>query len=85
MPSGKLKGKSPEERRKQWLTHFRYLLGTPDKNRPNKNIPLIFKDTIIIEDGVCAIEELREEKIVEIWEGTRRGWHNARAAKVIRD
>ena len=62
MPSGKLKGKSPEERKKQWLTHFRNLLGTPDKNPPIENIPLIFKNSIIIEDGVFTLEELREAK-----------------------
>ena len=56
MPSGKLKGKSPEERKKQWLTHFFNLLGTPDKNPPIENIPLTFKNNIIIEDGVFTLE-----------------------------
>ena len=28
-PSGKLSGKTPEERKKQWYTHFKNLLGTP--------------------------------------------------------
>ena len=62
MPSGKLKGKSPEERKEQWLTHFCNLLETPDKNPPIENIPLIFENTIIIEDGVFTLEELREAK-----------------------
>ena len=67
MPSGKLKGKSPEERKKQWLTHFRNLLGTPDKNPPIENTPLIFKNSIIIEDGVFTLGELREAKTTKIW------------------
>ena len=62
MPSGKLKGKSPEERKKQYLTHFRNLLGTPDKNPPIENIPLTFKNNIIIEDGVF-ISGLRSSQI----------------------
>ena len=62
MPLGKLKGKSPEERKKQWLTHFRNLLGTPDKHPSIENIPLTFKNNIIIEDGVLTLEELREAK-----------------------
>ena len=62
MPSGKLKGKSPKERKKQWLTHFRNLLGTPDKNPPIENIPLTFKNNIIIEDGVF-ISGLRSSQI----------------------
>ena len=62
MPSGKLKGKSPEERKKQWLTHFLNLLGTPDKNPPIENIPLTFKNNIIIEDGVF-ISGLRSSQI----------------------
>ena len=62
MPLGKLKGKSPEERKKQWLTHFLNLLGTPDKNPPIENIPLTFKNNIIIEDGVF-ISGLRSSQI----------------------
>ena len=62
MPSCKLKGKSPEERKKQWLTHFLNLLGTPDKNQPIENIPLTFKNNIIIEDGVL-ISGLRSSQI----------------------
>ena len=59
MPSGKLKGKSPEERKEQY---FRNLLGTPDKNPPIENIPLTFKNNIIIEDGVF-ISGLRSSQI----------------------
>ena len=40
-------GKSPDERKEQWLTHFRNLLGTPDENPPIENIPLIYENTII--------------------------------------
>ena len=61
MPSGKLKGKSPEERKKQWLDHFRNLLGTPDSNPPVEDIPPIFSN-LGIEDGAFTLSELREAK-----------------------
>ena len=31
----KLKGKSPEERKKQWFNHFKKLLGTHDERPPS--------------------------------------------------
>ena len=55
-------GKSPEEKKKQWFTHFRNLLGTADKNPPIDDIPPVFKNTIVIEDGVFTLEELKKTK-----------------------
>ena len=42
--SGKLKGKSPEERNKQWFDHFEKLLGTPDNSEPIANIDPVFEN-----------------------------------------
>ena len=61
MTSGKLKGKTPEERKEQWLVHFRNLLGTPDTNPPIDDIPPIF-DNVRIEDGAFTLKELKEAK-----------------------
>ena len=60
-PSCKLKGKSPEERKDQWLNHFRNLLGTPDTNPPVEDIPTIHHN-INIPDGEFTLDELKEAK-----------------------
>ena len=82
MAAGKLKGKTPEERKEQWLEHFRNLLGTPDTNPPIDDIPPIF-DNVSIEDGAFTLKELKDrcQKATTVWEGTRRGWHLARNAE----
>ena len=61
MPSGKLKGKTPEERKEQWFNHFRKLLGTPDTSSSVEDIPPIHHN-VNIEDGAFTLEELREAK-----------------------
>ena len=61
MAAGKLKGKTPEARKEQWLEHFRNLLGTPDTNPPIDDIPPIF-DNVSIEDGAFTLKELKDAK-----------------------
>ena len=61
MPSEKLKGKTPEERKEQWFNHFRNLLGTPDTSPSVGDIPP--KDhNVNIEVGAFTLKELREAK-----------------------
>ena len=61
MKPGKLKGKTPEERKEQWLNHFRDLLGTPDTSPSVEDIPPIYHN-VNIEDGAFNLEELRKAK-----------------------
>ena len=41
-PTGKLKGKSPVERKTQWLEHFKSLLRSSDNAPPFGEIPVFF-------------------------------------------
>ena len=43
-PSGKLKGKSPDERTQLWFGHLKKLLGTPDDRPPTDEIELVLND-----------------------------------------
>ena len=58
---GKLKGKTPEERKHLWFNHFKNLLGTPDTSPPPEAIAPLFDDVHII-DTEFTLEELREAK-----------------------
>ena len=59
--AGKLKGKSPEERNKQWLDHFEKLLGTPDNSEPIANIEPVFEN-LNINQQPFTLQEVREAK-----------------------
>ena len=59
--SGKLKGKSPEERNKQWFDHFEKLLGTPDNSEPIANIDPVFEN-LDINQQPFTLQEVREAK-----------------------
>ena len=61
-PSGKLKGKTPEERKENWFNHFHNLLGTPDISPPVDEISIIHQDTNIL-DGEFSLEELKEKQL----------------------
>lgn len=66
--SGKLKGKSPEERTQQWLNHFKKLLGTPDNSEPPPDIQPVFENLNInaepftLPEVAEAKKQLREGK-----------------------
>jgi len=60
-PSGKLKGKSPEERNKQWFDHFQKLLGTPDDSEPPAGIEPVFEN-LGINAQPFTLQEVREAK-----------------------
>ena len=60
-PSGKLKGKSPEERNKQWFDHFEKLLGTPVASETPLDIETVFEN-LGINEGEFTIEEVKEAK-----------------------
>ena len=59
--SGKLKGKSPEERNKQWYNHFHKLLGTPDDSEPPAGIEPVFEN-LGINTQPFTLQEVREAK-----------------------
>jgi hypothetical protein len=59
--SGKLKGKSPEERNKQWFDHFEKLLGTPDNSEPIDNIDPVFEN-LDINQQPFTLQGVREAK-----------------------
>jgi hypothetical protein len=59
--TGKLKGKSPEERKQMWLNHFKNLLGTPDSSPTPEDIPQIFTNLDIL-DTEFTLNEIREAK-----------------------
>ena len=58
-PSGKIKGKTTEERKDNWFNHFRNLLGKCETSPPVDEIPIIHQDTNIF-DGEFSIEQLKE-------------------------
>ena len=68
-PTGKLKGKSPEERKSQWFEHFKNLLGSSDKCPPTVEIEPVFPhvkiaDTaFVLEEVVAARKQVREGKM----------------------
>ena len=68
---GKLKGKSPEERKQLWFDHFKKLLGTPDTTSPPQPITPLFEDINII-DTEFTLSEIREAK-KQISEGKAAG------------
>ena len=70
-PSGKLKGKSPDERKQQWLNHFKNLLGTPDDRPPSTEIKTILHN-VDIYDGEFTLQEVIEAK-KQIREGKAPG------------
>ena len=69
--TGKLKGKSPEERKQLWLKHFKNLLGNPDTSPPPEDIPQIFSNLYIL-DTEFTLNEIREAK-KQIKEGKAPG------------
>ena len=60
-PSGKLKGKTPEEHKQQWFNHFKKLLGTLDSSPSFGEIEIIHHD-VNIPDDQFTLEELKEAK-----------------------
>ena len=67
--TGKLKGKSPEERLGSWLNHFRDLLGSPiDPNSPDLDIEPVLTDPGIsdsdftLDEVAAARAQVREGK-----------------------
>ena len=70
-PSGKLKGKTPEERKQQWFNHFKKLLGTSDSSPSFGEIETIHHD-VNIPDDQFTLEELKEAK-KQIREGKAPG------------
>ena len=65
--TGKLNGKSPDERKKQWHNHFKTLLGTSD-NRPP---PTVIK-TILPNLNICD-EELALDEVIKAKKQAREG------------
>ena len=67
-PTGKLKGKSPEERKSQWHKHFHTLLGTADQCPPIGDIETILPNVNIVDTAfslaevVAARKQVREGK-----------------------
>ena len=60
--SGKLSGKTPEERKKQWYTHFKNLLGTPPADSSEDiEIGTVLRD-LEIADTEFTKEEYEEAK-----------------------
>ena len=60
--SGKLKGKSPEERTKQWFDHFKNLLGTPDTSEPPADIQPLFENLNISAEPFTLLEVAEAKK-----------------------
>ena len=67
-PTGKLKGKSPEERKRQWFEHFKNLLGSSDNCPPTVEIEPVLPhvevaDTaFVLEEVVVARKQVKEGK-----------------------
>ena len=67
-PTGKLKGKSPEERKRQWFEHFKNLLGSSDNCPPTVEIEPVLPhvevaDTaFVLEEVVVAKKQVKEGK-----------------------
>ena len=67
-PTGKLKGKSPEERKGQWYKHFQTLLGTADQCPSIGEIEPILPNINIVDTAfslaevVAARKQVREGK-----------------------
>ena len=61
MPSGKLRGKTPDKRKERWFKHFRDLLGIPDTSPPVDDIPIIHSN-VSIADGAFTLLEFCEAK-----------------------
>ena len=59
--TGKLKGKSPEERKKQWFNRFKKLLGTHDERPPSTEIKTVLQDLNICDEDF-TLEEVAEAK-----------------------
>jgi len=60
--SGKLSGKTPEEKKKQWYTHFKNLLSTPLADASeNSEIAAVLRD-LEIADTEFTMEEYKEAK-----------------------
>ena len=60
-PTGKLKDKSPEERKNQWYKHFNSLLGTADQCPPFGEIDTILHN-VIIPDSAFSLAEVEEAR-----------------------
>ena len=59
--SGKLKGKSPEERTKQWFTHFEKLLGSQEESETSTDIEPVLQN-LSINSQPFTLQEVTEAK-----------------------
>ena len=69
--SGKLSGKDPEERKKQWYEHFNNLLGTPAEDTTLADVQPVLLNLRIIETEFAMQEALDATK--QISEGKSPG------------
>ena len=67
-PTGKLKGKSPDERKKQWFDHFKTLLGSAD-NSPTTTTDI----ENILPQGKIADTAFSLEEVVEARKQVKEG------------
>ena len=72
-PAGKLKGKTPEERKQQWFNHFKKLLGSPVEQTETPNILTILRpDQVNIDDSKFILDEVVKAR-KQVKEGTAPG------------
>ena len=71
--AGKLKGKSPEDRKQQWFNHFQRLLGSPVEQPVTPNILTVLSpEQVNIDSSKFVLEEVVKAR-KQVKEGTAAG------------
>ena len=72
-PAGKLKGKTPDERKQQWFNHFKKLLGSPIEQSETPNILTVLSpEQVQIDSSKFVLEEVIKAR-KDVKEGTAAG------------